>query len=410
MVNNCHMTNNQEIQTSNPGTDLSTDLSTALLNELLEDLINPSLSALELCQIHSITLTELADILESDAFDKARSALERISKARTQIIEPEAKALAAARLSDVLKDKPATPAHAETQRKVANAILFPPASHKPVSYKRSSHASSPRPVNKPTNPPQPNSSTKALDQSVRPLFDGHIASLKACRSSAVIGFDDSAGRVVSPAMGVGPSDIPVNANRIEPIDGVGGNSIDIRPINPRRIDRPIKIRFSQQPKVKNFERTSINMRQHAFMLGGVQVDGPLQNTGVSNHRTFGSVVGSAGHARHSDGPDDPNDDDNNHEFNKRKRAAARGRESKKWKMSSRLAHEGSIGWSIDDRYRHPWNCSKTWYNPPVHVLPFVYLGPRTHQIRRATLGKAQAPIPAAIPDLSNIPGINTTMP
>ncbi len=42
-----------------------------LTNELLEDLFNPSITTLDLCQIHRLTLPELAAILESESFTLA---------------------------------------------------------------------------------------------------------------------------------------------------------------------------------------------------------------------------------------------------------------------------------------------------------------------------------------------------
>ena len=89
----------------------------------MEDLFNPSISTLDLCNLHQLSLPELAATLESETFKQAVKAFERINAARSAIIEPEAKALAAARLADQLKDKPTTPAHAETQRKAATKIL-----------------------------------------------------------------------------------------------------------------------------------------------------------------------------------------------------------------------------------------------------------------------------------------------
>ncbi len=103
-------------------TDQSRSIAT-LTNELLEDLTNPSMSAFEMCQIHELTLIELAAILSSESFKLAVEAIEKIANARSAILEPEARALATARLADILKDKPSTPAHAETQRKAATHLL-----------------------------------------------------------------------------------------------------------------------------------------------------------------------------------------------------------------------------------------------------------------------------------------------
>lgn len=116
------MCDNYNMEQTQTQTDQSRSIA-SLTDELLEDLINPSLSALEMCQIYQLTLVELATILESESFKQAAGALARIASARQTIIEPEARALATARLCDILKDKPSTPAHAETQRKAAMVIL-----------------------------------------------------------------------------------------------------------------------------------------------------------------------------------------------------------------------------------------------------------------------------------------------
>ena len=83
---------------------------------------NPSVSTLDLCELHNLSLPELADLLESDQFRRAQDATRRINAARAAIVEPESKTLAIVRTHDLLKDKPTTPAHAETQRKAAQSI------------------------------------------------------------------------------------------------------------------------------------------------------------------------------------------------------------------------------------------------------------------------------------------------
>ena len=97
-----------------------------LTNALLEDLLNPSISSLDLCAIHKLSLNALADLLESDQFKRAQSCMRRINTSRTDFVQPEAEALALVRTHDILKDKPETPAHAETQRKAGSALLPAP--------------------------------------------------------------------------------------------------------------------------------------------------------------------------------------------------------------------------------------------------------------------------------------------
>ena len=94
-----------------------------LTNALLEDLLNPSISSLDLCAIHKLSLPALADLLESDQFKLAQSCMKRINSSRTDFVQPEAEAIALVRTQDILKDKPETPAHAETQRKASAYVL-----------------------------------------------------------------------------------------------------------------------------------------------------------------------------------------------------------------------------------------------------------------------------------------------
>ena len=112
-----------------------------ITNALLEDLFNPSISTLDLCNLHDISLPELAATLESETFKQAKSAFERrvpcwwrlrhlhvfrpahasheqgtpitlpnppferINAARQHIIDAEASALATARLADIPNDR-----------------------------------------------------------------------------------------------------------------------------------------------------------------------------------------------------------------------------------------------------------------------------------------------------------------
>lgn len=112
------MNNTHENEITNQTESIAT-----ITNALLEDLFNPSISTLDLCNLHALSLHELAATLESETFKHAQNAFERINAARTSIIEPESKALAIARLADQLKDKPESPSHAESQRKSANKLL-----------------------------------------------------------------------------------------------------------------------------------------------------------------------------------------------------------------------------------------------------------------------------------------------
>lgn len=86
-----HMNNTCD-QTDRSVTELTNDQ----FGGLLEDLQNPTLGSLELCQLHSLTLPELAAILESETYKQAAECIARIATARDKLQEPESKSLAKA--------------------------------------------------------------------------------------------------------------------------------------------------------------------------------------------------------------------------------------------------------------------------------------------------------------------------
>jgi sRNA-binding protein len=99
---------------------------------LIDDLLNPAITTAELCQIHRCTLDELDDLLASPRFSHALARVKRINTARAALAQGDAQAIATTRLADLLRDRPETPAHAETQRKAATTLLQTPASPVPT--------------------------------------------------------------------------------------------------------------------------------------------------------------------------------------------------------------------------------------------------------------------------------------
>lgn len=94
-----------------------------LTDHLLEDLLNPSIGVLDLCNYHELSLTQLDTIINSEEFRIAKRTIESVSRARRELMQPEAETLALARMTDLLKDKPQTERHAETTRKAAAQVL-----------------------------------------------------------------------------------------------------------------------------------------------------------------------------------------------------------------------------------------------------------------------------------------------
>ena len=94
-----------------------------LTDALLEDLVNPSISVFDLCNDHELSLKQLDAIINSEQFHRAKRTIESVSRARRELMQPEAETLALARMTDLLKDRPENERHAETVRKVATQIL-----------------------------------------------------------------------------------------------------------------------------------------------------------------------------------------------------------------------------------------------------------------------------------------------
>ena len=117
-----------------------------LTDHLLEDLLNPSIGVLDLCNHHEISLAQLETIINSEEFRIAKRTIESVSRARRDLLQPEAETLALARMTDLLKDKPTTERNAETVRKAAAQVL------REKKRKTQAHAS---------RPPKPGKGTQA---------------------------------------------------------------------------------------------------------------------------------------------------------------------------------------------------------------------------------------------------------
>jgi len=151
-----------------------------LTNELLEDLQNPTLGSLELCQLHNLTLPELAAILDSESYQQAVDCINRITALRDKLLEPESKSLAKARLTDLLKTYPETDTQRETQRKAATTLLKPANLPLPIGGRREVRGKvSPTSQHLPTSPP-PNPPTEPRPPQhrspMRPIADRVTAS------------------------------------------------------------------------------------------------------------------------------------------------------------------------------------------------------------------------------------------
>lgn len=93
-----------------------------LTNALMHDLLDPTVSTLQLCDYHNLTLPQLIAITHSDEFAYFKAALKHMSAERKDLIDHEARYTAAAALKDIASQRPESDRHTETIRKAAAAL------------------------------------------------------------------------------------------------------------------------------------------------------------------------------------------------------------------------------------------------------------------------------------------------
>ena len=93
-----------------------------LTNALLRDLLDPTVSTLDLCDYHDLSLTQITTILNSESFKRARDAFEEINTARAALVESESKFHAPAQLNNITKQLAENHAQTETIRKAASKL------------------------------------------------------------------------------------------------------------------------------------------------------------------------------------------------------------------------------------------------------------------------------------------------
>lgn len=92
-------------------------------HRLLQNLSSPEVSTVMLCEVHRLTLGQIAELTGSATFEEALAAAERIASFRLRLLRMEAEQLAWARLADLARRNPITPAEQEISRKAAAQIL-----------------------------------------------------------------------------------------------------------------------------------------------------------------------------------------------------------------------------------------------------------------------------------------------
>ncbi|MBO6514704.1 MAG: hypothetical protein JJ974_12135, partial [Phycisphaerales bacterium] len=88
MHNQSHTnTPHQNASTSTDQSPVTSDQS--LTEQLLEDLLDPALTPILICQIHGLTLSQLANITQSDDYQSAIAAITTINQARQTPIKAQ---------------------------------------------------------------------------------------------------------------------------------------------------------------------------------------------------------------------------------------------------------------------------------------------------------------------------------
>ncbi len=92
-------------------------------SQLLAHLYDPDFHTLRLCDLHKLSVADLADELHAEQIIHAIEAAQRIVELRLSLIRAEAELAAWARLHDLAANFPTTPRDRETARKAASHIL-----------------------------------------------------------------------------------------------------------------------------------------------------------------------------------------------------------------------------------------------------------------------------------------------
>ena len=101
-----------------------------LTNALLRDLLDPTVSTLDLCDYHDLSLTQITTIINSESFKRAKADFEEINTARASLVESEAKFHAPAQLNNITKQLAENQAQSETIRKAASKLYSRPRNRK----------------------------------------------------------------------------------------------------------------------------------------------------------------------------------------------------------------------------------------------------------------------------------------
>jgi hypothetical protein len=104
---------------------------------LTRDLLDPTISALDLCDYHELNLIELQAIINSNDFQRLKAAIEEINTARQALIQPEARTAALAALNELTRRPIDSQQAAETARKAATKLeqLTRPTATRPPARK-----------------------------------------------------------------------------------------------------------------------------------------------------------------------------------------------------------------------------------------------------------------------------------
>lgn len=89
---------------------------------LTRDLLDPSVSALDLCDYHDLTLNQLVALINSDDFKYLKSSIDEINAARQAVIQPESRTAALGALTQLTHRPIESQQAAETTRKAATKL------------------------------------------------------------------------------------------------------------------------------------------------------------------------------------------------------------------------------------------------------------------------------------------------
>lgn len=91
-------------------------------------------------------------------------------------------------------------------------------------------------------------------------------------------------------MRVGTCGGVIESDGLEPVESIDWDAVYVGAVDSACILGTIEIGFSDQPHIESSRSPGSYMREDAFVFYGVEIDGFLKRSGISDDRVLGGVL------------------------------------------------------------------------------------------------------------------------